>query len=53
MPRIPAFNSKYESLYHDNSKCAAGAEIPSHDRFPGSSGKPLCEKCKKLDANGK
>lgn len=39
--------------YHNNSACAAGRDIPSWERKPGTNGYPLCEDCIKATSNGK
>ena len=52
MPVTPAFHSKKEPHYHNNSNCGPGGEIPRHNREPGTGGKPLCKDCKALNDKG-
>jgi hypothetical protein len=52
MPKMPSFNSKKESFYHDNSKCKLGIKAAPHNRVAGTAGKPLCKSCKKLNMRG-
>ena len=56
MPSVPAFHSINQAkkplndrVYHNNSKCAPGRDIPGHDRKPGPSGH-LCAHCKNYNA---
>jgi len=54
MPTIAPFHRNREGeKYHDNSKCGPGSEIPQKDRVSGKGGKPHCEHCEKLNAEGK
>lgn len=53
MPAMPAWNSKKENHYHNNSKCGPGSEIPPHNHEAGTGGKPLCKDCAKLNSEGK
>jgi hypothetical protein len=49
MLKVPAYNSKKESFHHTNSKCGLGVRIPPHNRVSGTSNKPLCKNCEKLN----
>jgi len=42
-----------ETVHHNNNKCTEGNNIESYYRKPGTGGLPLCEHCKKLNAEGK
>jgi len=53
MTRVYAWNSVKENVHHDNTRCGPGSEIPPHNRVQGTSGKPLCKDCAKLDREGK
>lgn len=53
MPKVAAFHSVKEQIYHDNSKCGPGNEIPSHDRVAGTGNKAHCKDCEKATAAGK
>ena len=35
--------------YHDDDQCAAGRDIPEHERRDGDGGYRLCEHCQRLD----
>jgi hypothetical protein len=37
-------------VYHNNSKCASGHDIPKKERREGSAGYRLCQHCKDLNA---
>jgi len=52
MPNVPAFHSVNETkkpaadrVYHNNSACAPGRDIPQWERVPGLGGYRLCDKC--------
>lgn len=54
MPHVDAFYSVNETLkppanrvYHDNSACASGRDIPLHERRPGTGGHRLCDQCER------
>jgi hypothetical protein len=56
MPNIPAFHSVnnpkkklQDRVYHNNSKCAPGRDIPKREQVPGPSGH-LCIHCKNYNA---
>jgi len=58
MPNIPAFHSVnnpkkklQDRVYHNNSKCAPGRDIPKREQVPGPSGH-LCIHCKNYNAAG-
>ena len=53
MPSTPVFYSVNESkkptanrVYHDNSACPPGRDIPQNERRPGTNGYRLCKDCK-------
>jgi hypothetical protein len=55
MTSVPAFHSVNEAakpetqrVYHDDSACPSGEEIPATDRRGGRSGYRRCEICAKL-----
>jgi hypothetical protein len=52
MPQVSPWNSVKENRYHNNTKCGPGSEIPPSNRVAGTSGKPLCTDCKKLNDKG-
>jgi hypothetical protein len=54
MPRVPAFHSINEvtkpvslRVYHDNSACAPGRDIPQNERRTGDGGYRHCDVCTK------
>jgi hypothetical protein len=48
MSKVPAYHSKREDFYHDNSQCGLAVRIPLHNRVQGTGQKPLCKNCEKL-----
>jgi hypothetical protein len=48
MAKVAPFHSVRENVYHDNSKCGPGSEIPLRNRVQGTGGKPRCKNCQKL-----
>ena len=57
MSHMSAFYSVNQSkkplkdrVYHNNSKCASGHDIPKHERKPGTGGHRVCMKCQQLNA---
>ncbi len=59
MPRVSDFYSVNEAakpagnrVYHNNSTCPPGRDIPTHERKPGTNGYRLCEDCKNRNARG-
>lgn len=60
MPATSAFYSVNEvkkplqnRVYHDNSACPPGRDIPSWERRSGTGGYRLCEDCAHLDRQGR
>jgi hypothetical protein len=60
MPATPAFHSVNEvkkplpnRVYHINSACAPGRDIPQHERLPGNGGYRLCLDCEELTRENK
>ncbi len=60
MPKTPAFYSVNEALkapaqrvYHDNSACPSGRDIPQNERRLGTGGYRLCHNCENLDRQGR
>jgi hypothetical protein len=54
MPRVAAFYSvneikKPRRVYHDNSACPRGRDIPRNERRSGTGNYRLCEDCDQLD----
>jgi hypothetical protein len=53
MPSIPEFHSVNatkdigDHVYHNNSTCIAGRQIPRDERRPGTGGYRLCEECER------
>jgi hypothetical protein len=60
MPIVPAFHSVNESLklpqnrvFHNNSMCAAGRDIPEQERRPGTGGFRICDRCEEYEDQGR
>jgi len=53
MPTTYPWNSIKENHCHNNTKCGPGSGIPPHNRVSGTSNKPLCRDCAKLNNEGK
>ena len=53
--RVSPFHSKKPDtkVYHDNDKCTEGNNIETENKVSGTGGLPLCEHCKRLNAEGK
>jgi hypothetical protein len=59
MPAVPAFHSINETrkptqhrVYHNNSACAPGRDIPPNERRPAEGGYRLCLDCDRLNRQG-
>jgi hypothetical protein len=59
MARVPDFYSINEvakpqqnRVYHNNSTCPPGRDIPTDERRPGNMGYRLCEDCDRLNRQG-
>jgi hypothetical protein len=48
MAKVPAFNSKKQTVYHDNSSCKEGNNIEKENLQSGTDGKSLCKHCAAL-----
>jgi hypothetical protein len=54
VPKVNPFHSKQPtSVHHNNSACTEGDNIESYNRVSGTGGKPLCDHCKRLNAEGR
>lgn len=60
MSKVSAFYSVNEEskptsnrVYHNNSSCAAGKDIPAKDRCSGTNGYRLCKDCTQLNEDSK
>ena len=55
MSQVAPFHSarQGETVYHNNNKCTEGNNIESYNLRQGTGGLRLCEKCAKLNAEGK
>lgn len=42
-----------ERVYHDNSACPLGRDIPPHERHTGTRDYRLCDDCRNLDIRGR
>ena len=52
---VSPFYSKRKNLkvYHNNNKCTEGNNIERENLKKGTGGRRLCERCKKLNREGK
>lgn len=51
MAKVSPFHSVKPSapkVYHNNNACTEGNNIESHNRRPGTDGRPLCNHCARL-----
>ena len=53
MPRTNPWHSIKSDRHHNNSECTTGNNIESENRRDGTGGKPLCEECQRLNAQGR
>jgi hypothetical protein len=60
MPAVPSFHSMNETkkppsnrVFHNNSNCPPGRDIPAGERLHGTGGYRLCDDCKKLNDQGR
>lgn len=60
MPPVSDFHSVNEAkkavdkrVYHNNSTCPAGRDIPAHERKPGKGGYRLCDDCERQNRAGR
>lgn len=53
MPRTSAWHSIKQTVHHNNTKCTEGNNIERENRREGTGGKPLCNHCARLNAEGK
>ena len=60
MPKVADFHSINEAskpvgnrVYHNNSQCAPGRDIPQHERRAGTGGYKICNHCDQLNRDGK
>ena len=56
MVKVAAFHSKKPGIrpvYHDNLACPEGKKIEAQHRASGTAMRPRCERCAKLQAQGK
>lgn len=48
MAKVAAFNSKKQTVYHNNSSCKEGNNIEKENLQSGTGGKALCKHCANL-----
>ena len=56
MTQVPPFHSKRQDqnkVHHNNNQCTEGNNIESYNRVAGTGNLPMCDHCKKLNAQGK
>jgi hypothetical protein len=60
MPKVSEFYSINEGnkptekrVYHNNSACASGRDIPQNERRAGTGGYKLCDDCSRMNSEGK
>jgi hypothetical protein len=49
----PHGDDKEKAVYHDNSTCMEGDNIPREHRRAGTDNRQLCPQCGRLDAAGR
>lgn len=47
-PAYYSINPSDPDVYHDQSDCPSGQQIPQSNRRPGTNNKRRCERCVKL-----
>jgi hypothetical protein len=60
MSKVPPFHTdhpeyppSHRNVYHDNGRCGYGAEIVRNGHaVPGDDGRPRCDECEHLAAEG-
>lgn len=55
MPKTDPWHSirqQDRNVYHDNTRCTEGNNIEPQYRRSGTAGRPLCETCRRLAAQG-
>jgi hypothetical protein len=53
MAKKSPWHSIKQTVHHDNTNCNTGNNIEKENLRDGTGGKPLCDECKRLDAQGK
>ncbi len=56
MTWVPTFHSisdEDREVYHNNGECDDGRRIKAENRRSGDAGRPLCDRCKELNAQGR
>lgn len=55
MPRTSPFHSikQYVNVHHNNTSCTEGNNIERENYRSGTGGKPLCQHCANLNAQGR
>ena len=56
MPQVPPVYSVEPGarrVYHDNNQCAERYHIEPLDKRPGTGGRPRCDRCAKLEDEGR
>ncbi len=51
--KVAPVHSIKEAVHHDNDKCTERNNIERENLRQGTGGKPLCQHCARLDAQGK
>lgn len=53
MPKTSPWHAKDSHVHHNNTRCTEGNNIEPRNRMSGTGGKPLCNHCSRLNAEGK
>jgi len=53
MSKVKAIHGKDRFVYHNNNKCTERNNIERKNVRPGTGGKRLCQRCAKLNREGK
>lgn len=51
--KVPPVHSIKEQVHHDNNQCTERNNIERENLRQGTGGKPLCQHCARLNAQGK
>jgi hypothetical protein len=52
MPRRSPWHSILQNRHHNNTRCTEGNNIERRNLRSGTGGKPLCQHCRSLNAQG-
>ena len=53
MPKVAPWHSILQPVHHNNTNCNTGNNIERENLRPGTGGKPLCQECARVNAQGR